>query len=462
MTAAVRTTTDLSGAGIIALTRELCAFRTAVVADDNETLFARIGRELPLEIFRFASGERFNGWEVPQNWRVRRAKLYRDGREIFDGAGQALAVAYYSRSFSGALGWEELRPHLVSNPELPDALMFHCMWQYRPWDADWMLSIPHRLHATLGPGRYRVELETDYKPGVMQVAHHHKQGRSPKTIVFNSNNCHPQMANDGFAGTSVLIRLMQWLAGQDTFYSYRLVIGPEHLGSVFYLRDRPREDVDRMIAGIFEEMPGTAGPLKATSTFRGGHAIDRAIANALRHHARAHALVPWRKGAGNDETVWEAPGYEVPFVELTRCEDQFAPYREYHSSLDTPELMDPAQLKETLRVLQKTVEALEGDAVIRRRFDGMLCLSNPEYGLYMERPDPAVTKDLAADSEKWGHLLDCLLRYLDGRTTILEIAERHDLPFYRLHRYLNRFAEKGLVDIERAEIERTAPKRVTG
>jgi aminopeptidase-like protein len=72
------------------------------------------------------------------------------------------------------------------------------------------------------PGRYRVELETEYAPGTMLVAHHHKRGWSAKTIVFNSNNCHPHMANDGFAGTTVLIRLMQWLASRDTFYSYRL------------------------------------------------------------------------------------------------------------------------------------------------------------------------------------------------------------------------------------------------
>jgi hypothetical protein len=59
---------------MLALTRDLCAFRTAVVADDNEALFAPIGRGLPLEFFRFASGDTFNGWQVPQNWRVR-AKL---------------------------------------------------------------------------------------------------------------------------------------------------------------------------------------------------------------------------------------------------------------------------------------------------------------------------------------------------------------------------------------------------
>ena len=442
------------------LVRELCRFTTGVVADDNVPLFARMAKELPLEMLSFRSGQTYNGWQVPQNWRVKRAKLLRDGREVFDGTSHTLGVARYSKSFSGELAWEDLRPRLVTNPDLPDAYMFHCMWQYRPWDADWALSMPYRIYKGLGPGRYRVELETEYSSGEMLVAHHHKRGQSDRMIVFNSNTCHPHMANDGFAGTAVLIRLFQWLAKKDTHYSYRLVLGPEHLGSVFYPRGLPAEEIDRMVCGVFEEMPGTRGAIKATSTFLGGQVIDKAFASSLRHHSKAHTLVPWRKGAGNDETVWEAPGYEVPFVELTRCEDQFAPYREYHSSLDTPELMDPSQLEEMLEVLKRTVEILEGNATMERRFNGLVCLSNPEYDLYMERPDPAVVKNLEADAEKWGQLLDCLLRYFDGQHSILDIALKHDLPFGRLRRYLERFEEKGLIRLRFTEIPRPRPLRV--
>lgn len=445
---------------MLPLVRALCAIRTGVVADGNADLFARIAEELPLEMRSYPSGLEHNGWIVPQNWRVKRAKLFKDGVEVFDGARNALGVAYYSKSFSGELDRADLDAKLVSDPALPDATVFHCAWQYRPWDADWRLSMPHRLRASLGPGRYRVELETEYSPGEMLVGVARKAGRSPKTIVFNSNNCHPHMANDGFAGTAVLIRLMQWLAARDTHYSYRLVIAPEHLGSVFYLRDLPRAEVDAMVCGVFEEMPGTAGQAKATSTFAGGHSIDRAFANALRHSGLNHALVPWRKGAGNDETVWEAPGYEVPFVEFTRCEDQFAPYRGYHTDLDGPDLVDETRMAEMLDVLKTVVDILERDATATRNFDGLVCLSNPRFGLYMERPDPAVVKDLAADAEKWGHLLDCLFRYFDGKTTILDIAERHDLPFARLAAYLDRFREAGLIELTHAEIARAPVRRV--
>lgn len=445
-----------------ALIRDLCGFRTGVVADGNENLFDRIDRELALERFRYPSGQSYNGWQIPDNWRVLRGKLFKDGVEVFDGSDHPLGVAFYSKSFRGDMDWAGLQPHLVTHPDLPDAYRFHCAWQYRPWDADWAFCIPHRIYRELGPGRYHVDLDTRCEPGEMIVAHHLQAGRNAKTIVFNAHTCHPHMANDGFAGIAILIRLFQWLGAQDTHYSYRLVLGPEHLGTVFYLRDRPRHDVDRLVSGVFEEMPGTNGPVKATATFRGDQMIDHAFANVLRHHAHAHRIVAWRRGAGNDETVWEAPGYEVPFVEVTRCEDQWNPYREYHSSLDTPELMNPDRLDEMLLILKKVVHILENNVTIQRRFDGLICLSNPQYDLYMERPDPSVTKEMEQDAEKWGHLLDCLFRYMDGDVTVLDIAQRHDLPFDRLRGYLGRFEEKGLVTLKRAEIPRVRPQRVAG
>ncbi len=444
---------------MIELSRDLCAFATGVVADDNQELFARIAQELPLTLHRYASGDTYNGWLVPDNWRVKKAQIRQDGNVVFDGMAHTLGVARYSRSFSGTLDWEQLKPRLVTNPDLPGAYVFHCMWQYRPWTADWALSVPYEVYRTLGPGRYEVDLVTEYSKGEMLVAHHDKTGSSGKIVVFHSNSCHPHMANDGFAGTAVLIRLLQWFQGQDTYYTYRLVIGPEHLGTVFYLRDMPREELDRIVCGVFEEMPGTQGPLKVASSFLGNQLIDRAFANVVRHNTQRHELVPWRQGAGNDETVWEAPGYEVPFVEATRSEALMAPYREYHTSLDTPDLMVPEQLEEFLAVLKKVVEVLENDARVERTFDGLICLSNPEYDLYMERKDPAVEKDLPEDSEKWGYLLDCILRYFDGSMTVLDIAQKHDLPFDRVLRYIRQFEEKGLVTLEFVPMERGQVER---
>ena len=440
---------------ILSLTRVLCSFATGVVSAENEPFFERVKQELPITLHRYPSGSTFNGWLVPPLWQVEKATISKNGQLVFDGKAHPLGVATYSKSFQGQLDFEKLKPHLVTNADLPQAYIYHCMWQYRPWNADWALSVPYEVYKTFGPGRYQVDLVTSYQSGEMLVAEYEQKGKSDQTLVFNAHTCHPQMANDDFAGVAVLIRLFQWLQSQNTYYTYRLVLGPEHLGTVFYLHDQSEAQLQQLISGVFAEMPGTkGGPIKVASSFLGDQPIDKAFKNAVRHHSQAYTLVPWRQGAGNDETVWEAPGYEVPFVEVSRCLDLLLPYPEYHTSLDSADLMDEAQLDEFYQVLVKVIEILEHNATIYRQFNGLICLSNSAYNLYLERPDPAVVKNLAEDSEKWGYLQDCMFRYFDGSISILDIAEKHDLPFDRLYQYLLKFKEKGLVKLKFSPIER--------
>jgi aminopeptidase-like protein len=139
---------------------------------------------------------------------------------------------------------------------------------------------------------------------------------------------------------------------------------------------------------------------------------------------------------------------------MTRCLDPDFPYPEYHTSLDTPDLMDEQLLQEFYQVLQRVVAALEHNHSLYRNFTGLICLSNPKYDLYFERHDPAVTKDLNHDSDKWGHLLNHLFRCFDGSRSILEIAEEHDLPFEPLYQYLRKFQDKGLITMEFAPVRR--------
>jgi aminopeptidase-like protein len=324
------------------------------------------------------------------------------------------------------------------------------------------MCVPYRDFQKMGPGKYSVELLTEYQAGEMLVAEFEHMGRSSKTIVFNAHNCHPHQANDAFAAVAVFVRLFQWLQRQNTFYTYRLIIAPEHLGTVFYMRDRPPGDLERLVSGIFAEMMGTSGSICATSTFLGGQLLDRAVKNVLQHHSKSYRLVSWRSGAGNDETVWEAPGYEVPFVEITRSENPLSHYPEYHSSLDTADLMDDGQLREFYRVLQRVIEIAECNSTMERQFNGLICLSNPKYDLYLERFDPTIDKKLDDDAEKWGHLLDYLLRYFDGSTTVLDIAEKHELPFDRLYKYLLRYEEKSLIQMKFQQIERLPISRFQG
>jgi aminopeptidase-like protein len=444
---------------ILPLTRELCAFTTNLVADDNELLFTRLQRELAFDLIRYETGDSHNGWVVPPNWRVRSALIKRDGEIIFDATIHPLALGMLSRSFVGNLSWEELQPHLVTNPDLPDAYMFHSIWQIRNWAPDWVFSIPYGIYETMGPGQYEIDLRTEYEPGEMIVAEFEHKGSREQTIIFNTNTCHPTQANDGFAAVSLLVRLFQWLSKQDTNYTYRLILGPEIIGSTFYMRDRTKDEIANIVSCIFAEMPGNRADLCATSTFLGGQAIDQAFHNVLLHQSSGFRLANWREGCGNDETIWEAPGYEIPTVELTRSEHFNYPYREYHSSRDNPDLMEVEMMNEYFSVLQGVIEVLENDSIPYRHFEGLICLSNPAYDLYFEREDPTIEKGLSDEDEKWGHLLDSLMRYFDGSMSVLAIAERHELPFGPLLQYLKKMVKSDLISLDFNPIQRPVPTK---
>lgn len=436
---------------MLKLIKDLCSYRTSVVSDENILLFRRINNEIPIKLKKIKSGSEHNGWVVPKKWSVKKAKIFRNDTLIFDAKSHILGVGYYSRSFKGKISYSDLKKKIVTNRSLPQAYMFHCEWQYRPWSADWRIVVPYEKFIKFPKsGNYYVDLETSYDEGEMLIGISEVKGKSNKTIIFNSNNCHPGMANDGFAGTAVLIEIMKYISTIKPFYSYRLIIAPEHLGSVFYLKSLKKKDLSKILFGIFEEMPGTKGKMRVTKTFQGDNFIDSAFSNTLKSYfPKSHIISGWREGAGNDETVWESPGYEIPFVELTRCESTFKPYKEYHSSLDKPELMSLKKMNEILLLLKKIIYVIENNYVVKRKFKGLICLSNPKYDLYFEREDPTIEKNLKKDSEIWGKFQDHLPRYLDGSFTILEIAEKFNLNFQELFIYLSKFKKKNLISFKR-------------
>lgn len=441
------------------LIEELCQYSIGVTKPENNEFFRLINKKVPIKILKKKSGSEFNGWRVPSQWSVKRATISKGGKILIDTTNRTLGVAAHSQSYKGTLAWDDLKPHLITSKNHPDSCIFHCMWQYRPWDADWAICVPYNQYESMGNGTYTVDLETFEEPGDMLVAECHLPGALEETFVFNAHTCHPHQANDAMAGVAILIRLFQRLAKQKNHYSYRLILGPEHLGTVFYLAGLSDQDLNRLLGAVYAEMPGVDAPIKLASTFKGGHILDQALANATLGAGAEMVKVPWRKGAGNDETVWEAPGWEVPCVEMTRCKDLLDPYPQYHSEEDTAQNLDMDKVRQFADVLDNLIEILENNCVPVRKFDGLVCLSNPKYDLYMERPDPAVDKALSSDSEKWGYLLDCLLRYLDGSMSVLDIAERHNLPFAVVLDYLKKFEEKGLVRLVFKQEKRNAPLR---
>jgi aminopeptidase-like protein len=421
---------------------KLLAIPLGVAQAENAEAFELMQGVLPLEMHAYPSGREHNGWVVPHDWRVHRALIRRDGDVVFDGTVHPLAVAGYSSTFHGTVSKEELDDHVFHREDIPHAYVFNAMHNYRPWERHWGFCIPFETYATWGPGAYEVDLEVEFLEGQMLVGAYRHEGRSTDTIVFNAHTCHPGQANDDLAGVVTILALFEWLRTQETHYSYLAVLAPEHLGTVFYLADLPQEELERIRLGCFVEMVGTSGPLVLQQSFTGRTVIDRVAEHVLRGIEPQLHVGAFRTIVGNDETVWEAPGIEVPMISVSRW-----PYPEYHTSDDNLSIMSRARLDEALEAFKRMIGVFEEDRLVERRFTGLPSLANPKFDLYVERWDPVVDKRLTQEQERLGAAQDALLRYFDGRHSVFEIAERLSLAFDVLRPHIARFEDKGLVEL---------------
>ncbi|MBI3290810.1 DUF4910 domain-containing protein [Candidatus Falkowbacteria bacterium] len=405
--------------------------------------------ELPFKVHQYQSGREYNGWTVPYSWEVLKAEIKKDGRLIYDGARHPLGVIGSSESFQGKIPLDELKKHLYYFENSPDDIVYHCDLYYKPQRKIWGFSLPYNLYKNLAEGEYEVDLETKHTPGTMKVLDYTHQGDSDKTIVFNAHNCHAAQLNDGPAGYVVFMAVMKRLKEKRTKYTYKLVIAPEHLGTVFYLADLKPEDIKKFKLGIFMEMVGHDNPnFSLQESFDGKSLVDKIAHHVLRFKNKNYWSDGFRQIIGNDESVWEAPGYEVPMISLSRCKSQAEPYPQYHLSSDNISIMCEDKLEETAAVIMSIIDILEKDCLLQRKFTGLIALSNPKYDLYIiPGNDPSIKeKENLENRKKWSNLMNDLPRCLDQNISILDISIKYDLPFAEVYDYLVKFKEKNLID----------------
>jgi len=461
------------------LIADLSKLRLGVVTPDMEKCAAILKEELPFETVRTPSGTEYNGWIVPDSWHVEKATIHNDKDALIqDGEDHLIGVYMYSPSFVAGIGGAYLKQHLSYSGLNDNARIFHCDNLYKPHKRDWGFSVTKKFYDSIGDREaFHVELRTVTAPGEMlsHTASSIGSDPNPASFLMMSHNCHPSLCNDDLSGIAVGIEVMKRLP-QGHRHTYRIIVMPEHYGTIFPLSD-PSCNWRQASGGVFLEAFGTTGPLALQRSFTGVALIDRAIRNAVSggnntvriDESGSHQSGPYgawyekafRQVAGNDETTMEAPGIEVPFASLTRY-----PFPQYHTSDDTVELMDAGKLEEAVQVMLDAIDILERDCVMTRTCpDGLVCLSNPKYDLYLPFWDPSM-KDranldqLGAAGVQWNYLMNCFPRYLDGKTTCLQIAERFNLPFRAVRDYAAAWEAKSLLKTSPAPIDNSCPKGI--
>ena len=431
---------------MLGLVDELWHLKRDIVSDDYDHALSRLSLEAPMTIHEYPTGEPCWTWRVPEKWTCQSAYLETlDGRRVLDYADHPLHLVSYSLPYEGVVSREELLRHLHVHPRLPDAIPF--VFDY--YERDWGFCASRELRDSLRDQSYRVVIRTRFDEGALKVGEVVVRGRSEQTFMLVAHLCHPAMVNDDLAGVVVGMDVARaLLSGAQPYYTYRFLIVPETIGSVAYLSHH-EELIPNMVAGLFLEMLGNDSAHALQSSFLPESQVDRCLISALPDLDSQGYSAPYRTVVRNDERQFNAPGVRVPMLSLSRVErpeSPTRPYREYHSSLDTPAIISGERLEHSVSVVLGMIQAWERNQYVVNRFKGEVFCSG--HGIWVDYRD---------DREGHRRLFDIMER-CDGEHTVADIATELAMPFQSVWDVVAVLLEKDLVSLSR-DPQPTSPRR---
>lgn len=441
---------------MLSLIQELWFLKRDIVSDDFDRALYRLAEEIlpecseytagAMKIHEVPTGEQCWTWKVPEKWTCHEAYLETlDGLRLVDVVAHPLHVVSYSLPFEGVVSRQELLKHLHVHPRLPDAIPF----VFKYYERDWGLCASQILRDALQDEAYHVVIRTTFEPGTLKIGEVVIPGESDETFMLVAHLCHPAMVNDDLTGVIVGLEVARaLLSGPRPHYTYRLLFLPETIGSVAYL-SRHEDLIPKMTGGLFLEMLGNDSPHALQGSFQPDSQADRCLVSALRGLDPQGYSAPYRTVISNDERQFNAPGVRVPMLSLSRVEPAGSPtrpYREYHSSLDTPAIIATERLEASRKIVLGLLQAWERNQYVTNRFKGEVFCSG--YGIWI---------DYHLNPEGHHRLFEIMER-CDGEHTVADIAVELDISFEAVWEVVNLLRDKELVSFSRTP-QNTAPWR---
>jgi aminopeptidase-like protein len=412
------------GAEMHELMRELYPICRSLTGNGIRETFELIEREVPLERTEVPSGTQVYDWTLPREWNIRGASLTGPGGErIVDFGDSNLHVLNYSVPVQGTFTLEELRPHLFTNPERPDAIPYRTSYH----DENWGFCLPHSRYERLAEGEYEAVIDSTLEDGQVTYAERFLPGESEDEVLISAYVCHPSLANDNLSGVVLTAALAKHLAGLTLRRSYRFLFSPATIGPLTWL-SRNEERLPRITAGLVATCVGDPGPFTYKRSRRGNAEIDRAVQAVLGEDEAIEDFSP----LGTDERQFCSPGFDLPVGVLSRTPPHRFP--EYHSSADDLDFVQPGPLGESFSRYLEVIDVLERN----RAYRNLSPKGEPQLG------KRGLYRPVGGGSFTEGPLL-WVLNLSDGEHDLLAISERSGLPFAQVADAADALADAGLL-----------------
>lgn len=389
-----------------------------------------------LQIQEVPTGYRAFDWIVPKEWNIRDAYVKdQQGERVIDFKRSNLHVLNYSVPVSATMSLEELRPHLYTLPEQPNAIPYRTSY----YEEQWGFCLAHEDLEGLMEGPYEVFIDSDLEDGHLTFADAVLAGTSDRELLFSTYICHPSMANHELSGPVLSALLYRLLSECEHTYSYRFIYVPETIGALVYLSINGEHLRKHLHAGYVLASLGRPATYTYKRTRLGGTPADKVAEHCLNHapDGTTTEVIDFAP-TGSDERQYCSPGFDLPVGLLTR--PMYGSFPEYHTSLDDLEFVSGDAIAESLKMCLRMVQVHE----LNRIYLNLSPYGEPQLGkrgLY-----PMVGGARGGGTESLSRMM-YLLAFADGSHDLIDIANRMGHPAWEFAPQIHELMDAGLLGL---------------
>ena len=384
-----------------------------------------------LLIYSVPSGTKVFDWTVPMEWHVDEAYLIApDGKKICDFSVNNLHLVGYSIPFRGRIGLKQLQKNLHSLPEQPNAIPYITSY----YEKRWGFCLSQNQRDVLVDGEYEVVIDSKHFVGELNYGELILPGKSDQEIFLSTYVCHPSMANNELSGPTVATYLAKWLSDtKERYYTYRFVFIPETIGSITYLSKNYTHLKKKVIAGFNITCVGDDRSYSYLPSRNGNTISDKVAKHVLKWIEPNYKIYSWLD-RGSDERQYCAPGIDLPIASILRS--KYGQYPEYHTSLDDLDnVVTPKGLDGGYWALRRALELIE-----KNRFYKTKIFCEPQMSKRALYPTLSTKNKVPRVREIMN-----LLSFCDGEHSLLDIAEKINVPAWQLYETVEKLILEDLI-----------------
>ncbi|WP_169752840.1 DUF4910 domain-containing protein [Campylobacter mucosalis] len=389
--------------------------------------------EIKLEISNVKSGTKIYDWVVPNEWEIDDAFIITpSGKKICDFKRLNLHVLGYSEAVDKFLSLDELKTHLYTLPDLPNAVPYATSYYERRWG----FCIAKNELDTLETGTYHAVIKSSFKKdGHLRYARIFIPAtqKTDETILISTYLCHPQMANNELSGPVVWANLVRFVRGLNTRrYNYEFVITPETIGSICYIHENFSRLKQNVKGGFVLTCIGDEREYSLVLSPNEQRLSDKIALHTIKHRTNKPKIYSFKE-RGSDERQYNTPALDLGVVALSRS--KFGEYKEYHTSLDDFSVVTKNGLNGGFLYARNCILNLETNA---KFVLNTICEPNlGKRGLIR-------TLSLGKNHEAQ-MILRNFLAFCDGKNDTLKIAEILGVELYKLRPIIEVLLKNNLI-----------------